>query len=247
MRDQLAPADRLSLDTPVQAARYDQLADQWIDRESKADGLPLARRLETDPAPPMPCRRRIPKATDARQLAFQEPFLQAFAQASPDRQQKLIDLSHAGSGGGRGDLPWSVRRLWHQHCSRACVNSPFPIEAANDDIETEHLLDAIYGVDQPGLASEPTDGGLLHQVQAVEDNRRQGDAGEDAEVARLKRIDPDAKIARRVRIDVAGGPDYMVADIIFRETALRWSTSLKSTSLKSRLALLFSARSKSRS
>lgn len=82
------------------------------------------------------------------------------------------------------------------------------------------MLDAIYAVDQPGAAGGPTDAedttGLLHQAQSVEDNKRQGIAGEDAEVARLKSIDPDAKIARQVRLYVDGGPDYMVADIISR-------------------------------
>jgi hypothetical protein len=48
VQDQLAPADRLSLDTPLQAARYEQVADQWIDRESKTDGPPLQQRLEAD-------------------------------------------------------------------------------------------------------------------------------------------------------------------------------------------------------
>ena len=41
VKDQLAPADRLSLDTPVQATRNDQLANQWIDRESKTGEPPL--------------------------------------------------------------------------------------------------------------------------------------------------------------------------------------------------------------
>ena len=41
VKDQLAPADRRALDTPVQATRNDQLANQWIDRESKTGGPPL--------------------------------------------------------------------------------------------------------------------------------------------------------------------------------------------------------------
>jgi hypothetical protein len=49
VEDQLAPADRLSLDIPVQAARYDHLADQWITRESETDGPPLQQRLAADP------------------------------------------------------------------------------------------------------------------------------------------------------------------------------------------------------
>jgi hypothetical protein len=278
IREQLAPGDRLSLDTPVQAARYDQLADQWIDRESKVDGLPLARRLETDPELPPNAKpiarakidaresadesahiakvqalddemrdafRVLPtapeayrpgtfarladayaavsepqKAADARQLAFQEPFLQAFAQASPDRQQKLIDSlpvqdRAAAEAIRRGQSDASGPRI----ALNIDVASPFSSQGVDDDLKTERMLDAIYGVDQPGHASDPKDGeaqGLLYRVQAIGDNKRQGDAAEDAEVARLKKIDPEAKLMRQVRLYIEGGPSYMVADIIRR-------------------------------
>jgi hypothetical protein len=58
--------------------------------------------------------------------------------------------------------------------------------------------------------------GLFHQVQGIEENRRQGRAAEQAESDYIKRIDPDAKVVEGIRVYVAGGPEYMVADIFFR-------------------------------
>lgn len=166
------------------------------------------------------------KATKTRRLALQEPFLQAFAQVSPDRQQKLIDAlpvteRPAAEAIQREQSEAFARNTFNPgNALHVDVHSPVPIDSVDEDIDTARLLDAIYGVDQLTRASELTGTterqDLLHQVQAVDDNRRQGIAGEDAEVARLKDIDPRAKIVRQVRIYVAGGPDYMVADIIFR-------------------------------
>ena len=69
IKDQLAPADRVSLDTPVQATRNDELANQWIDRESKADGPPLQQRVETDPNLPLDIRPIVRAKVDARDSA----------------------------------------------------------------------------------------------------------------------------------------------------------------------------------
>jgi len=69
IKDQLALADRLSLDTPVQVARNEQAADQWIDGESKADGPPLQQRLEADPDLPLDVKPIVRAKVDARDSA----------------------------------------------------------------------------------------------------------------------------------------------------------------------------------
>ena len=69
VKDQLAPADRLSLDTPVQATRNDQLANQWIDRESKTGGPPLQQRVESDPDAPSDVKPIVRAKVDARESA----------------------------------------------------------------------------------------------------------------------------------------------------------------------------------
>jgi hypothetical protein len=141
-----------------------------------------------------------------------------------DRQHKLIDSLPATDR-------WAAEAIqgdWSEFFAgdavgtglKADVGPPSPVESIDSDVETERMLDAVYGLDQPGLAGGPTnigdEKGLFHQTQAIEDNKRQGIAGEDAEVARLRAIDPYAKIVRQIRVYVAGGPDYMVADVIFR-------------------------------
>jgi hypothetical protein len=284
VEDRLAPADRLSLDTPVLAARNDDLANQWIDRERNTDGPPLQERVAIDPELTPDARAIVrakidaresadesaraarvdalddenrstfqilstkteaytpgtfarladaydaagepQKAADARQLALQESFLLAFAQATPDRQQKLIDLLPAQDRPAAQSIQRDQSEEGAQDGSRPSialgtdVGPHLPAGGVGADLETERLLDAIYAVDQPGHASEPADAeepsALLHQVQAVGDNDRQGKAAEKAEVERLKRIDPDARMVTQIRVYVEGGPDYMVADIIVR-------------------------------
>jgi hypothetical protein len=273
VKDQLAPADRQSLDAPVQAARYDQLTDQWIDRESKTDGPPLQKRLEADSSIPSDAKpiarakldaresaaesaraakvqalddevrdafRLLPanpdayrlgtlarladayaaagepqKAAEAWQLALQEPFLRAFARVSPDRQQKLIDSLPAENR----PAAEAIRRGQAETFAQDSAGHSTALNA-DDGAETERIIDALYADDGAGPASGPEDAkearGLLHQVQDVRENARQGKAGEDAEVARLRRIDPKAHLVRQIRIYVEGGPSYMVADIIFR-------------------------------
>ena len=48
MKDRLVPADQRALDVPIQAARTDAAADQWIEREAATQGEPLATRLQAD-------------------------------------------------------------------------------------------------------------------------------------------------------------------------------------------------------
>ena len=55
VKDQLAPDDRLSLDGPLQVARNDQAANQWIANQTGTDGPPLQDRAAADPpCPPTP-------------------------------------------------------------------------------------------------------------------------------------------------------------------------------------------------
>jgi len=146
---QLAPADRRSLDTLLQAVRHDQAANQWIARQTATDGPPLLDRIARDPDLPADAKfivraklhardstqesertaavrglndqiadttrllattpgtyktgtlARIAdayaaasepgKAESTRRLALQESALASFAQASADKQQRMID------------------------------------------------------------------------------------------------------------------------------------------------------------
>jgi hypothetical protein len=47
--DRLTPADRLSLDAPLQAAGLSRKADEWLERESPGSDQPLTERLAKDP------------------------------------------------------------------------------------------------------------------------------------------------------------------------------------------------------
>jgi len=47
-KDHLVPADQRALEVPLQAARTDAAADQWIEREANKDGEPLAARVQAD-------------------------------------------------------------------------------------------------------------------------------------------------------------------------------------------------------
>jgi hypothetical protein len=176
IKDQLAPVDRQSLDTPVQAARYDQLADQWIARESNTDVPPLQQRVEADPDLPSDGKpivrakvdvresaneaarvaqvqalddeaeeafRILPtnpgayrpgtfarladaysaagepeRAQSARHVAEQEAFFLPFAQASADKQQRMIDEQPEGE---LRDTAIAIQ--WHQ--AQAFANDPF--------------------------------------------------------------------------------------------------------------------------
>jgi hypothetical protein len=69
VQDQLTASDRLSLDTPLQVARQDQMADQWIANQTATDGPPLQDRVAADPNLPLDIKRIIRAKVDARDSA----------------------------------------------------------------------------------------------------------------------------------------------------------------------------------
>jgi hypothetical protein len=68
-RHQLTAQHVLSLDTPLQVARQDQTADQWIANQSATDGPPLKERLDADPDLPQETKYVIRAKVDARDSA----------------------------------------------------------------------------------------------------------------------------------------------------------------------------------
>ena len=69
VKDRLAPADRLALDMPLQVARADRTADQWIASQSATDGPPLPDRVDADPNLPANTRFIVLAKLDARDSA----------------------------------------------------------------------------------------------------------------------------------------------------------------------------------
>jgi hypothetical protein len=69
VKDRLTLDDRLSLDTPLQVARHDQTADQWIAGETATDGPLLKERLDADPNLPPETKYVIRAKLDARDSA----------------------------------------------------------------------------------------------------------------------------------------------------------------------------------
>lgn len=67
VRPQLAPAERLSLDTPLQVVRMNQAADQWIARQDGSDGRPLQERIESDPDLPADAKPVVRAKIEARE------------------------------------------------------------------------------------------------------------------------------------------------------------------------------------
>lgn len=90
IKDQLSAADRQSLDTPVQATRLDQAADQWIARESGTDGAPLKDRVDDDPDLPADSKPIVRAKLDARESADES--------ARVAKVQALDDELHEASG-----------------------------------------------------------------------------------------------------------------------------------------------------
>jgi hypothetical protein len=90
VKDQLSRTDRLSLDTPVQATRLDQAADQWIARETTTDGPPLQERLNADPDLPSDAKPIVRAKLDARESADES--------ARVAKVQALDDELHEASG-----------------------------------------------------------------------------------------------------------------------------------------------------
>lgn len=69
VKDQLAPADRLSLDGPLQVARNDQTADQWIAGQTGTKGPPLQDRAAADPTLPPDAKLIVRAKLDAHDSA----------------------------------------------------------------------------------------------------------------------------------------------------------------------------------
>ncbi len=107
IKDQLAPADRQSLDTPVQAARHDQLADQWITRESNTNGPPLQQRVETDSDLPSDAKFIVRAKIDARDSA-DEAARAAKVQALDDQAEEAFRILPINPGAYR---PGTFARL----------------------------------------------------------------------------------------------------------------------------------------
>jgi hypothetical protein len=66
VHSQLSPADRLSLDTPLQVVRLDQEADNWIARQDATDARPLQQRIDADPDLSPDARHVVRAKVDAR-------------------------------------------------------------------------------------------------------------------------------------------------------------------------------------
>jgi hypothetical protein len=107
VKDQLSPADRLSLDTPVQATRNDELANQWIDRESKTDGTPLQQRVEADPDLPSDVKPIVRAKVDARESADESARV-AKVQALDDEAREAFRILPINPGAYR---PGTFARL----------------------------------------------------------------------------------------------------------------------------------------
>jgi hypothetical protein len=89
VKDKLAPADRLSLDTPLQTAQYKEAADRWLARETGTDGPPLRDRLDADPNLPPEAKHIVRAQADARESA-DESARAAKVQALDDEYAGLL-------------------------------------------------------------------------------------------------------------------------------------------------------------
>jgi hypothetical protein len=69
VKNQLTPDDHLSLDGPLQVARNDQAANQWIANQTGADSPPLQDRAAADPTLPPDAQLIVRAKLDARDSA----------------------------------------------------------------------------------------------------------------------------------------------------------------------------------
>ena len=69
VKNQIAPDDHLSLDGPLQVARNDQAANQWIANQTGTDGPSLQDRAAADPALPPDTKLIVRAKLDARDSA----------------------------------------------------------------------------------------------------------------------------------------------------------------------------------
>jgi hypothetical protein len=97
VQDQLTASDKLSLDTPMQVARQDQTADQWIAHQTATAGPPLQDRVGADPDLPLDTKHIIRAKVDAYDSA-QESKRAATVQALDD-QVRAADRAQAANPG----------------------------------------------------------------------------------------------------------------------------------------------------
>jgi hypothetical protein len=107
VKDRLAPADLLSLDTPVQVARFDQAADQWIAGQTGTDGPPLQQRLDAASNLPTDAKAIVRAKVDARESA-NEAARAAKVQALDDEARKAFRMQASEPGAYR---PGTLARL----------------------------------------------------------------------------------------------------------------------------------------
>jgi hypothetical protein len=96
-RHQLNDGHILSLDTPLQVARQDQAADQWIARQAGTDGPPLTERLDADPDLPPETKDVIRAKVGARDSA-EESKRVATIQALDDQVRAAYRAQVANPG-----------------------------------------------------------------------------------------------------------------------------------------------------
>ncbi|HEY2872493.1 MAG TPA: hypothetical protein VGJ56_11270, partial [Reyranella sp.] len=97
VQNQLSASDKLSLDTPMQVARQDQTAEQWIAKQSTTDGPPLQERVGADPDLPLDTKHIIRAKVDAYDSA-QESKRAATVQALDDQVRAAYRAQAANPG-----------------------------------------------------------------------------------------------------------------------------------------------------
>ena len=89
VKNRLVPADRLSLDTPVQVARFEHAADKWIAGQTGTDGPPLQQRVDSDHSLPPEATAIVRAKVDARESA-RESARAAHVQALDDEARAAM-------------------------------------------------------------------------------------------------------------------------------------------------------------
>lgn len=107
VKDRLTPADRLSLDAPLQVARADQTADQWIARETATNGPLLKERLDADPNLPLDTKYVVRAKVDARDSAAESKRAATIQQLD----DQVRDAVHARAGNPTAYKPGTFARL----------------------------------------------------------------------------------------------------------------------------------------
>jgi hypothetical protein len=97
VQDQLTASDKLSLHTPMQVARQDQTAEQWIANQAPIEGPPLQERVGADPDLPLDTKHIIRAKVDAYDSA-QESKRAATVQALDDQVRAAYRAQAANPG-----------------------------------------------------------------------------------------------------------------------------------------------------